>query len=103
MNPIPGGSAAGLARALLRAWPHALVNCLAGRASFDDALAATREQGKAEPGRLCELYFYAGEKAQIVGDPGLARQQWQKSVDSGVIEFNEHAMARRRLDAAAAR
>lgn len=81
------------------AWPHAVLQYLRGTGSFDAAMAATREDGKPDAGRLCELYFYAGEKALLDGDKRTARQHWQKSVDTGVIEFNEYSMAKRALEA----
>lgn len=81
------------------AWPHPVLSYLTGRSGFDDALAATREDGKPDPGRLCELYFYAGQKALIDGDARLGREYLQKALDTGVIEFNEYPFARRTLDA----
>jgi lipoprotein NlpI/transglutaminase-like putative cysteine protease len=79
-------------------WPHAVTQYLVGRASFDQAMAATLEDNKPDAGRLCELYFYAGEKALIEGDARQARVYFTKALDTGVIEFNEYTMARRSLD-----
>lgn len=81
-------------------WPQAVLDHLRGSASLAQAEAAAREDardGRADPGRLCELYFYAGQKALLDGDSRRGRQLLQQALDTGVVEFNEHAMARRAL------
>jgi len=86
-----------------RAWPHPVARWLAGEASFDDALAATRDGGRADPGRECELQFFAGQKALLDGDRAAARRHFRRSVDTGVTEFVEYGMSRlelQRLDGA---
>jgi len=80
-------------------WPFAVLQYIKGAGSFDQALVAARDDGKPDPGKLCELYFYAGQKAVLDGDLRLARQYLQKSLDTGVIEFNEYPMAQRELEA----
>lgn len=78
-------------------WPAPVLDYLRGTARLADAEAAAGVSGAPDPGRLCELYFYAGQKALLDGDPAQARRWFQQSVDTGVVEFNEHAMARRAL------
>jgi len=79
-------------------WPHPITRYLVGDINLDEALLASRDANKPDPGRLCELYYYAAEKALIDGDKRRARQLLVQAIDTGVIEFNEHAMARRVLD-----
>ncbi|MCC9597229.1 MULTISPECIES: DUF3857 domain-containing protein [unclassified Rubrivivax] len=86
-----------------RAWPHPVTRWLAGEARYDDALAATREGGRADPGRECELQFFAGQKALLDGDRAAARRHFRRAVDTGVTEFIEYGMSRlelQRLDGA---
>lgn len=86
-----------------RAWPHPAARWLAGEASFDDALAATRDSGRADPGRECELQFFAGQKALLDGDRAAARRHFRRAVDTGVTEYIEYGMSRlelQRLDGA---
>jgi len=49
-------------------------------------------------GRECELYFYAAQKALLDQDVGRARGYLQKSLATGVAEFNEYSMAQRELE-----
>lgn len=79
------------------AWPHPVARWLAGDISFDAALAATREGGSADPGRECELQFFAGQKALLDGDRAAARRHFRRSVDTGVTEFVEYGLARLEL------
>ena len=85
------------------AWPFAVLQLLQGQISFDQALAATRENGSANKGRECELYFYAAQQALLDGKQALARDYLRKSLATGVVEFNEFAMAQRELDRLGAR
>lgn len=80
-------------------WPLAVLNYLRGEATMDTALVAARLDGRPDPGRLCELYYYAGQKALLDGDKAQARQWLRKAVDTGVRGFNEFNFAQRALDA----
>lgn len=79
-------------------WPHPVLQWFSGAGDFDSALAATRDGGQVNRGRECELYFYAAEKALLDSDVRLARAYLKKSLATGVVEFNEFAMAQRELD-----
>jgi lipoprotein NlpI len=79
-------------------WPNQVVQWFAGTGSYDQALKAARDNQN-DPSRLCELYFYAGEKSLLDGDKAKAREYFRKSVDTGVVEFNEYALAQRALAA----
>jgi len=80
------------------AWPYPVLRLLRGEIDLDQAVAATREAGKPDAGRECELFYYAGEQALADGEAGTARSLLQKSIATGVIEFTEHALATRALE-----
>lgn len=79
-------------------WPNQVVQWFAGTGSYDQALKAARAKPD-DPSRLCELYFYAGEKFLLDGDKAKAREYFRKSIDTGVVEFNEYSLAQRALAA----
>lgn len=81
------------------AWPHPVVKYLKGDIGLDAAIDASRRDGKPDPGRLCELYFFAAEKARLEGEVGKARDWYQRSIQTGVVEFIEHALSTRQLAA----
>jgi len=85
------------------AWPFAVLQLMQGKLDFKAALDASREAGKPNPSRECELYFYAAQKALADQDLNLARSYLRKSLDTGVTEFNEYAMAARELERISAR
>lgn len=85
------------------AWPYAVLQLMQGRLDLDGALVAAREDAKARPGRECELYFYAAQKALADQDLAKARGYLRKSLDTGVVEFNEYSMAKRELERIGAR
>lgn len=78
------------------AWPHPLLQYLIGDKSIDQVLDAARA-GQKDSSRLCELYFYLGEKNLIEGKTDQAKEYFRKSVDTGVVEFNEYLMSKRNL------
>jgi len=80
-------------------WPYPIVEMFNGKRSLDEAIEAAKDGGHADPGKLCELYFYAAEKSVLDGDPRKARANLRKSIDTGVVEFNEYGFAQRELDA----
>jgi lipoprotein NlpI/transglutaminase-like putative cysteine protease len=84
-------------------WPYAALQYLQGRTELGDALQAAQEDGKPSRERECELYLFAGEKAIADGKLDQARIYLRKSVDTGVVEYLEYAMARRELDRLARR
>lgn len=85
------------------AWPYAVLQWFSGAADFDTALAATREDGRDNLGRQCELYFFAAQKALLDNDIPQARTWLRKSVGTGVVEFSEYSMAQREIDRLASR
>ena len=87
---------------LPRDWPRPLVDWALGKASIDSVIDSARA-GAGAPQRLCEAYYYIGEKYLADGDRERAREFFQKAVDQGVIEFMEDASARNRLASVARR
>lgn len=79
-------------------WPYAVLQLMRGKLDLDAALTHAREDARTRLGRECELYFYAGQKALLDRDLDRARSYLRKSVDTGVVEFNEYAMAKRELE-----
>src|SRR6185312_4708240 len=77
-------------------WPFQILQMLTGKSDYSHALKAATENAK-DTSQLCELYFYAGEKSLIDGDRRHAREFFQKAVDTGISEYKEYSMARRRL------
>jgi lipoprotein NlpI len=77
-------------------WPRPLVDFALGRGSEEEVLRAARS-GAGSAGKLCEAYFYLGEKALAEGRASAARAHWQLAVDQGVVEFVEDGAARWRL------
>jgi lipoprotein NlpI/transglutaminase-like putative cysteine protease len=77
-------------------WPHPLLQYLLGAGSWEQALKVAGEDAD-DPSRLCELYFYAGEKSLIEGQYAQARDFFNKSMNTGVVEYNEYLMSQRSL------
>jgi lipoprotein NlpI len=77
-------------------WPHPVLKYLMGTGTWDQALKAAQEN-ETDPSRLCELYFYAGESALIEGRTQQARELFNKSLETGVVEFNEYLTSKRSL------
>jgi lipoprotein NlpI len=82
------------------AWPNPVLQLLLGKGSYEQAYKAAIENPR-DPSRLCELYYYIGEKYLIEGDTRRAREYLEKSLDTKVMEYNEYIMAKRGLDALA--
>jgi lipoprotein NlpI/transglutaminase-like putative cysteine protease len=80
-----------------REWPYPVLQLMSGHQTLDGALAASRDGGQPDRGRECELFFYAAQKALLDGDNARARLYLERSLATGVVEFNEYAMARREL------
>ncbi|WP_374562532.1 DUF3857 domain-containing protein [Ideonella sp.] len=85
------------------AWPYPVVELLNGTGSLDQALAAARADKDETDGRLCELYFFLGQQQLLDGKPQVARDWFQKAVNTRVVEFVEYALAERELQKLAAR
>ncbi|RQP23031.1 DUF3857 domain-containing protein [Piscinibacter terrae] len=93
---MPKGSEAIPDEQLPSEWPRPLVDWARGKASVDAVIASAKAGGSAAE-RLCEAYFYIGERYLAEGDTARAREFFQKSVDQGVTEFIEDGSSRLRL------
>lgn len=78
-------------------WPYPVLQWLTDAISFDQALAATKNRGRDDRNKLCELYFYAAQKHLADGNVAKAREFFQRSLDTGVTEYNEYTFSRREL------
>ena len=77
-------------------WPRPLVDWARAKTSADAVIASAKSGGSSAE-RLCEAYFYIGERYLAEGDTARAREFFQKSVDQGVTELIEDGSSRIRL------
>ena len=78
-------------------WPYPVLAWLTNKIDFSAALAAASKDNQPDPNKQCELYFYAGQKSLADGNVAKAREYFQRSLDTGVVEFNEYAFSAREL------
>lgn len=76
-------------------WPRPILDYLMGASTWEQAQNASLDEDK-DPSKLCELYYYAGEKALIEGRNHDALDLFSKSINTGVFEFNEYSLSLRR-------
>ena len=77
-------------------WPRPLIDWSRGKTDTDAMLAAARA-GPVPAERLCEAWYYLGERFAAEGDLRRAEDAWRKSVQQGVREFTEDGLSRLRL------
>ena len=77
-------------------WPRPLIDWLGDKTDADAVLQAARA-GSAPAERLCEAYFYMGERYNADGDSKRASEYYKKALEQGITEFVENGMAQRRL------
>jgi lipoprotein NlpI len=94
------GDTAAAAQALAEAgryvdddWLRALLDHLAGRMDYGQLLAAAGDDVE----KLCEAYYYAGERLRVEGRAEDARQAFVRCVETGLIESAEYQLAEGRL------
>lgn len=77
-------------------WPRPLVDWARGKINAEAVIAGAKAgEGAAE--RLCEAYFYIGERYMAEGDKSRAAEFFQKAIDQGVVEYVEDGSSRNRL------
>jgi lipoprotein NlpI/transglutaminase-like putative cysteine protease len=77
-------------------WTKSILDAMLDNNRYDDTLKLAKDD--ANPlSKLCELYFYMGEKYLIEGNNNRAREFFNKSIDTGIVEFNEYTMSKRNL------
>jgi lipoprotein NlpI len=77
-------------------WPRPLIDWLLDKTDTEAVLRAARA-GTTPEERLCEAYFYMGEKYRADGDSQRAADYYEKALEQGITEYVEDVMARRRL------
>ncbi len=79
-------------------WPYPILDDLLAEGTGPAAKSIGVAQGqKGEEGNLCEAYYYAAEDQLQAGHTEQAQKLYQKSIDTGIVEFIEHGMSKRRL------
>lgn len=79
------------------AWPYPVLQHIIGQGTQAQAEQGAAEDGKPDASRLCELYFFMGQKELLKGQPGPARENFDKSVRTGVTEFQEYGFSKHEL------
>lgn len=70
-------------------WPNDAVTFMLGESGEDKLLAAARQDEKESRLRLCEAYFYLGQKALLEGNVADAKRWFGKSVDTKASMYRE--------------
>lgn len=78
-------------------WPAEAVTFLLGNSEEDKLIAAAKQEEKESRLRLCEAYFYLGQKALVDGKFADAKRWFGKSVDTGAVMYREHIFAQQEL------
>lgn len=79
------------------AWPYPVLQHILGQGSEAQAEQGASEGGKPDASRLCEFYFFMGQHALLKGQQGNARDNFNKSIRTGVIEFQEYGFSQHEL------
>jgi lipoprotein NlpI/transglutaminase-like putative cysteine protease len=77
-------------------WPYPVLQGVISTTEIDDVFKAANADSK-DASNLCEAYYYAAESLLIEGKPKQAKAYFEKAVDTGVVEYVEYEMAKRRL------
>ncbi|MCK9283566.1 MAG: DUF3857 domain-containing protein [Rhodocyclaceae bacterium] len=86
---------------LSEAWPAEGVALMVDEISADKLIESATAEDKEKRMRLCEAYFYLGQKALLAGDRSQARRWFAQSADTGVTMYLEHIFSQlelKRLD-----
>lgn len=78
-------------------WPSDAVTYMLGGLDEERLIALARQDEKESRLRLCEAYFYLGQKALLDGNHADARRWFDKSVDTKVIMYREHMFSQHEL------
>ncbi len=83
-----------LDRVMVRTWPYPVAEMLLGRVSPDQLLVRAESDDKGmQRDRLCEAYFYIGQKYLLDGQKEQARSAFEKSAAQEVFPFGEYGYA----------
>lgn len=78
-------------------WPSAIVSLLNGSLSTDALIAVANSNPHERRARLCEAYYFLGQKALAEGDPISAKRWFEESVETDVIMYREHILSKNEL------
>jgi len=78
-------------------WPADAVTFMLGESAAEKLIAAAKQDDKESRLRLCEAYFYLGQKALLDGNPADAKRWFGKSVDTKAVMYREHTLAQHEL------
>jgi lipoprotein NlpI len=79
-------------------WPGPIMELYSGKETVERIMqSAKHSDSQKERERMCELYFYLGERALIQGDSTEAKKFFQAAIDTGVTHFYEYAGAEAEL------
>lgn len=79
------------------AWPYPVLQYILGQGTQAQAEQGAAVGGKPDASRLCELYFFMGEHELFKGQRSDARENFNKSIRTGVIEFQEYGFSQHEL------
>jgi lipoprotein NlpI len=79
-------------------WPYPVLEMLANKITMEKAIQDASDSGRQSPEKLCELYYYAGERELLKGDQRKASEYLRKSVATSVSEFREYILAKHELE-----
>lgn len=82
---------------LTKNWPTEAISLLLGESDAEKVIAVAKEKAKESRARLCEAYFYLGQKALLDGKLPEAKRWFSKSVDTNVVVYREHVFSQYEL------
>lgn len=82
---------------LANIWPAEGISLLIGETSPDKLIAAAKQDKKESRMRLCEAYFFLGQKALADGNFADAKHWFAKSVGTEVVMYREYILAQHEL------
>lgn len=85
--------------AMGREWPYPIAEMFLGRINPDTLIQATASEDLGvQRDRLCEAYFYIGQKYLLEARPEQARASFEKSVAQEALPFSEYGLALHELN-----
>ncbi|MBI2308916.1 MAG: DUF3857 domain-containing protein [Rhodocyclales bacterium] len=97
MNQEPAGLLKKYLDSLPNSWPAEAISLVLGKSETAKVIAAAKENKKESRSRLCEAFFYLGQKALLDGKISDAKQWFSKSVDTNVVMYREHTFSQHEL------
>jgi len=82
---------------LAPAWPSEAIPVVLGEEVPEKLIAAARRDEKESRARLCEAYFYLGQKALLDGKLSDAKLWFGRSIDTKVVMYREHILSQQEL------